>query len=101
MKTFISLATASSLALLISPCVFAQSTQGDGVVTLGGEVVDSACGLEAASVDQTIEMTPDPIRRLLRHGSGETPPVQSGQGNGQLRRTSQGRPRIRTLDWEH
>lgn len=102
MKTFISLATAASLALLISPCVFAQvSTQGDGVVTMGGEVVDSACGLEAASVDQTIEMKPDPIGRLLRQGRGEPRPFQLRLVNCELSRTDPTRPHISLPDWQH
>ncbi|KAB0564668.1 type 1 fimbrial protein, partial [Helicobacter pullorum NCTC 12824] len=44
MKTFMNLAITSSLMTLLSPCVLAQD-QGDGVLTLGGQIIDSACGL--------------------------------------------------------
>ncbi|MCF5097795.1 type 1 fimbrial protein, partial [Pseudomonas gessardii] len=68
MKTIISFAVTSSLMLFISPWVAADTpAQGDGLVTLGGEIIDSACGLELVSADQTIEMRPEPIGRLLRN----------------------------------
>ena len=55
MKTFLRLAIASSLTTLICPYALAQdASQGEGVVLLGEEVVDSACGLELSSIDQTI-----------------------------------------------
>jgi type 1 fimbria pilin len=101
-KTFISLAITSSLTMFISPWVFAQSSaQGDGVVTLGGEVVDSACGLEAASADQTIEMDPEPIGRLLRDGAGQIRPFQLRLVNCSLSRPDPSRPGESLPDWQH
>ncbi len=102
MKTIISLAVASSLTLLINPWVFAQaSAQGEGTVTLGGEVIDSACGLEAATVDQTIEMPPEPIGRLLRHARGITQPFQLRLVNCTLTRPDPSRPDVNLPDWQH
>ncbi|MEB0046566.1 MULTISPECIES: fimbrial protein [unclassified Pseudomonas] len=102
MKTFISLAVTSSLTMLISPWVFAQdAAQGEGVVTLGGEVIDSACGLEAATFDQTIEMTPEPIGRLLRDGRGQLHPFQLRLINCSLSRPDPSRPGASLPDWEH
>nr|WP_218176526.1 fimbrial protein [Pseudomonas costantinii] len=88
--------------MFISPCVVAQApAQGDGVVTLGGQVVDSACGLEAVSADQTIEMTPQPIGRLLRNARGETHPFQLRLVNCTLSRPDPSRPGENLPDWEH
>lgn len=102
MKTFISLAIASSLTTFISPCVFAQaSSQGDGVVLLGGEVVDSACGLELSSTDQTIEMPPEPVGRLLRNTRGEDHPFQLRLVNCSLSRPDPLRPGASLPDWQH
>lgn len=102
MKTFISLAVASSLTMLVSPWVFAQApAQGDGVVTLGGEVVDSACGLELASADQSIEMTPEPIGRLLRNALGAPHPFELRLVNCSLTRPDPSRPGVNLPDWEH
>lgn len=102
MKTFISLAIASSLTMVINPWVFAQAaTQGDGVVTLGGVVIDSACGLEAATVDQTIEMASEPIGRLLRDGEGQKQPFQLRLVNCSLNRPDPSRPGANLPDWEH
>ncbi|WP_242175923.1 MULTISPECIES: fimbrial protein [unclassified Pseudomonas] len=102
MNTFIRLAIASSLTLFISPYGFAQAySQGDGVVTLGGEVVDSACGLEAVSADQTIEMDPEPIGRLLRHTIGRPQPFQLRLVNCTLSRPDPSRPGASLPDWEH
>ncbi len=98
MKTFISLAIASSLTMFISPCA---SAQGDGVVTLGGQVIDSACGLEAASVDQTVEMAAEPIGRLLREGEGQRQPFQLRLVNCSLNRPDPLRPGGSLPDWEH
>jgi type 1 fimbria pilin len=86
--------------MFISPYVIAQG-QGDGVVTLGGEVVDSACGLELSSVDQTIEMPPEPIGRLLRNALGAPHPFQLRLVNCSLSRPDPNRPGASLPDWEH
>lgn len=102
MKTFISLAVASSLTMFISPWAFAQAQpQGDGVVTLGGTVIDSACGLESSSVDQTIEMASEPIGRLLRDGQGQAQSFQLRLINCSLSRPDPMRPGESLPDWEH
>jgi fimbrial protein len=101
-RTFISFAIASSLMMLIAPDVCAQDTaQGDGIVTLGGEIVDSACGLEAVSADQTIEMPPEPIGRLLRNATGVRQPFQLRLVNCSLTRPDPSRPGVNLPDWEH
>ena len=93
MNTFMHLAAASSLTVFIAPWVFAQATtQGDGTVLLGGQVVDSACGLEVTTVDQTIEMAPEPIGRLLRYGQGNTQPFELRLVNCSLTRPAPSRP---------
>lgn len=102
MNTFMRLAIASSLTTLISPCVFAQaSSQGDGVVLLGGEIIDSACGLELSSIDQTIEMPSEPVGRLLRNVRGEDHPFQLRLVNCSLTRPDPSRPGQYLPDWKH
>lgn len=102
MKTFISLAISSSLVMFISPGVVAQEpAQGDGLVTLGGEVVDSACGLELVSVDQTIDMDPEPIGRFLRRARGQDQSFQLRLVNCTLSRTDPSRPGVTLPDWQH
>ncbi|MGY2374349.1 fimbrial protein [Pseudomonas sp. SDO524_S393] len=102
MNTFLSLAVASSVSLLISPCALAQGgSQGEGLLTLGGEVVDSACGLELASIDQTIEMPPEPVGRLLRNTRGEDHPFQLRLVNCSLTRPDPLRPGMSLPDWKH
>lgn len=102
MKTFISLAVASSLTMFLSPWACAQAEpQGDGVVTLGGTVIDSACGLESNSLDQTIEMASEPIGRLLRDGEGQTQSFQLRLVNCSLSRPDPLRPGASLPDWEH
>lgn len=102
MKTVLSLAIASSLTMVLSPWAFAQTlAQGDGVVTLGGLVVDSACGLETATVDQTIEVPPEPIGRMLREGIGQVQPFQLRLVNCSLTRPDPTRPGQTLPDWEH
>ena len=102
MKTFVSLAIASSLTLFVSPSAWAKApAQGDGIVTLGGEVVDSACGLELVSVDQTIEMRPEPIGRLMRRARGEPHPFELRLVNCSLTRPDPSRPGATLPDWEH
>jgi fimbrial protein len=93
---------AFSVTLLLGPCVFAQSSsQGEGVVTLGGEVVDSACGLELSSLDQTVEMPAEPVGRLLRNTRGETHPFQLRLVNCTLSRPDPSRPGGTLPDWQH
>ena len=102
MKTFINLAITSSLTMFASPWVFAQEpAQGEGVLTLGGEVVDSACGLELSSVDQSIEMPAEPIGRLLRNALGEPHPFDLRLVNCSLTRPDPSRPGATLPDWEH
>ncbi|MBF6026502.1 type 1 fimbrial protein [Pseudomonas sp. P115] len=102
MKIFISLAITSLSAMCVSPWVFAQaSPQGDGIVMLGGQVMDSACGLELASADQTIDMTPEPIGRLLRNTLGAPHPFQLRLVNCSLTRPDPLRPGVNLPDWEH
>ncbi|SFY22149.1 Pilin (type 1 fimbria component protein) [Pseudomonas sp. NFR02] len=102
MKAFIRLAVASSMTLLISPCAFAQgSSLGDGLVTLAGQVVDSACGLELASIDQTIEMPSEPVGRILRNARGYDHPFQLRLVNCSLSRPSPMRPDASLPNWQH
>ena len=102
MKTIISVALASSLTMFISPGVAGQApAQGDGIVTLNGEVIDSACGLELASADQSIEMPPEPIGRLLRNTVGAPHPFQLRLVNCSLTRPDPSRPGETLPDWQH
>lgn len=101
MNTFIRLAITSSLTIFINPSVFAQEpAQGAGVVTLG-EIIDSACGLELVSADQSIEMAPEPIGRLLRNTMGEPHPFQLRLVNCSLSRPDPSRPGVSLPDWQH
>nr|WP_242488230.1 MULTISPECIES: fimbrial protein [Pseudomonas] len=90
------------MTLFISPCDAAQTrVQGDGLVTLGGEIIDSACGLEAVTADQTIDMPPEPIGRLLREGAGQMQPFQLRLVNCTVTRPDPLRPGETLPDWEH
>lgn len=100
MNTFIHLAITTSLLMLICPVAFAQG-QGDGIVTLGGNIIDSACGLELSSVDQTIDMPAEPIGRLLRSSLGAPHPFQLRLVNCSLTRPDPNRPGATLPDWEH
>ncbi|MEO8490340.1 fimbrial protein [Pseudomonas sp.] len=102
MNTFLRIAITSALTIGLSPCALAQTPyQGDGLVTLGGEIVDSACGLELGSVDQSIEMNPEPIGRLLRNTMGEPHPFQLRLVNCSLSRPDPLRPGASLPDWQH
>lgn len=81
-------------------CVQA-SDHGEGVVRLGGEIVESACGLDAASADQTIEMAPEPIGRLLRSAEGKPHPFQLRLVDCSLSRPDPLRPGQSLPDWQH
>lgn len=68
---------------------------------LDGQVVDSACGLELASRDQTIEMPPEPVGRLLRNAQGAPHPFQLRLVNCSLSRPDPHRPGGSLPDWQH
>lgn len=62
-------------ASFVSVRVCAQD-EGRGAVAFGGEIIDSACGLEVGAANQIVEMPAEPIGRLLRNGRGEPHPFQ-------------------------
>lgn len=64
-------------SLLLFPASFMTvlaADQGSGVVTLEGQIIESACSLDAGSAYQVIEMDPTPVGRLVREGEGEPHP---------------------------
>ena len=46
----------------------ALASQGGGRVTLEGQIVDSACALDASSAYQLVEFDPLPMGQLIRQG---------------------------------
>lgn len=74
MKAFLQLPVAGVLFMFASGFVgsaAAQNNQGSGRVMLAGELIDSACALDAKSAYQVIELDDLPMGRLIRQGKGE------------------------------
>ncbi|AZE62714.1 MULTISPECIES: fimbrial protein [Pseudomonas fluorescens group] len=77
MNVLIRLTVASSVIIFASSFFSVRaSAQSEGVVGFGGEIIESACGLEVGGADQIVEMPAEPIGRLLRDGQGEPFPFQ-------------------------
>ena len=75
MNALTALAVTSSLALCpLSFITVLAAGQGNGVVTLGGQIIDAACSLDTGGAYQVIEMDPTPVGRLVREGEGEPHP---------------------------
>ena len=69
MNVITQLTITSSFALLVVPFNnVVAAEQQNGVVTLGGEILDSACAMDTSSAYQVIEMDPMPVGRLIRLG---------------------------------
>lgn len=59
-----------SAFILMSASALAAN-QGRGEVTVNGRIIASACAIETASRDQTINMGASPIGQIIRDGQGE------------------------------
>ncbi len=93
----------TSSLLVSSPLyltAFAAS-QGNGVVLLEGQIIDSACALETGSDYQLIEMDPVPLGRLIREGDGDPHPFSLRLVNCSLTRPDPDRPGQNLPDWQH
>lgn len=58
----------SVLVTLFSDVSAVQANQGGGRVTLEGQVVDSACALDASNAYQLVEFEPLPMGQFIRQG---------------------------------
>lgn len=83
------------------PVLAAPHNQGNGVVVLGGKIIDSACALAANSAYQVIEMEPVSVGEIIREGGGEIHPFSLRLVKCSLRRPAPSRPGSYLPDWEH
>jgi len=92
----------SSLALLM---VSFNSAKADGpfngLVTLSGEILDTACAIGTNSAYQVIEMDPMPVGRLVRIGEGDPYAFTLHLVNCSLSRNDPDRPGEKLPDWQH
>lgn len=94
----------SSLAMFSSSFInvyAAKQDQGSGLVTLGGQILDSACALDSGSAYQVIEMDPAPMGRLIREGESEPHEFSLRLVRCSLMRADPSRPGRYLPDWEH
>lgn len=82
-------------------CSAAQGNQGSGRVTLLGEVVESACALDAKSAYQIIELEPLAMGRLIRQGQSEFHNFSLRLVKCSLARPDPVRPGAYLPDWQH
>ncbi|WP_338152643.1 fimbrial protein [Pseudomonas endophytica] len=102
MKALSPMALTASLVLIsISFNTVMAAGQGSGVVTLGGEIVDTACALETGSAFQIIEMDPVPVGRMIREGEGDPHSFSLRLVNCSLSRENPNRPGESLPDWQH
>lgn len=98
----IRLAATFSLLVFAASFVSVQaSSRDEGVVEFGGEIIDTACGLEVGSAYQVIEMPAEPIGQLLRSGFGKPHPFQLRLVNCSLSRPDLSISGPRLPDWQH
>ena len=104
MKAFLKLPVTGVLFVFASVfvgCAAAQNNQGSGRVMLAGEVIDSACALDAKSADQIIELDALPMGRLIRQGEGEPHAFSLRLIKCALTRPDPYRPGTNLPDWQH
>lgn len=78
-----------------------QLYQGGGRVTLVGQVIDSACALDANSIYQVIEFDPLPMGQLIRLGESAPRTFTLRLVKCSLVRPDPGRPGAFLPDWQH
>lgn len=102
MNALTALAITSSLALYpLSFITVLAAGQGNGVVTLGGQIIDAACALDTGSAYQVIEMDPTPVGRLVRDGEGEPHPFSLRLVSCSLTRSGSSQTGEKLADWQH
>lgn len=77
------------------------ASEGNGVVALSGQIVDTACAIDTNSAYQVIEMDPAPIGRLIREGEGDPHAFSLRLVNCSLTRYNPDRPGEKLPDWQH
>ena len=101
-RVFSTLVVTSSLLISSAPFpVASAASQGQGIVTLEGQFVDSACALDADSAYQLIEMDPVPLGRLIRDGDGDPHPFSLRLVACTLTRPDPESPGEYLPDWQH
>lgn len=104
MKALSTSMVACSLAIFITSLVSvsaAQVNQGNGRVTLQGQILDSACALDANSAYQVVEFEPLPMGQLIRQGEGIPRPFTLRLVKCSLARPDPSRPGAYLPDWQH
>lgn len=75
--------------------------QGNGVVTLEGQIIDAACALDTGSAYQVIEMDSMPVGRLVREGEGDPYPFSLRLVNCSLTDSRLAQSAGKLPDWQH
>lgn len=79
----------------------ALASQGGGRVTLEGQIVDSACALDASSAYQLVEFDPLPMGQLIRQGQSLPKIFTLRLIKCSLSRPDSFRPGSYLPDWQH
>ena len=104
MNAFMKPAVAGVFFMFINMFINASSAHAEqrtGRVALVGEVVDSACALDANSAYQVIELEPLPMGRLIRQGEGKSHAFSLRLIKCLLTRPNPFRPGTYLPDWQH
>ena len=91
----------SVFVALISGVSAVQASPGSGRVTLEGQVVDSACALDASNAYQLIEFGPLPMGQLIRQGQALPKLFTLRLIKCSLARPDSFRPGSYLPDWQH
>lgn len=91
----------SVFVTLFSNVSAVQANQGGGRVTLEGQVVDSACALDASNAYQLVEFDPLPMGQLIRQGQAFPKVFTLRLIKCALARPDSFRPGSYLPDWQH
>ena len=104
MNVLSALVVSASLVLgstLFNTVFAVQEHKDEGRVMLSGQILDSACALDANSAYQVIEMDPVPVGRLVRDGESDPHPFSLSLVSCSLTRPDPERPGNYLPDSEH
>lgn len=96
MTGFIGMLTSSLMSIAV-----ARENQGNGRINMAGEILDSACALDASSAYQVIDMTPLSVGGLIRHNAGEPSVFSLRLVKCSLTRPDPHRSGAYLPDWQH
>ncbi|PAA31543.1 fimbrial protein [Pseudomonas fragi] len=85
----------------LGPIAVARDNQGSGSITLHGQILESACALDANSAYQVIELDPLPMGQLIRLGESAPRTFTLRLVKCLLTRPDPSRPDSYLPDWQH